>query len=392
MNEIVIVAAKRTATGAFQGGLAEHSAANLGSAVIKALLETTGLPANKVDQVIMGQVLTAGCGQNPARQAALNAGLPVSTAAMTINKVCGSGLKAVHLGIQALQAEEAEFVIAGGQESMSNAPHLLAGSRKGIRLGDGVLQDSLVADGLWDAFNHYHMGVTAENVAEEYNISRSMQDEFALLSHHRALKAQEAGFFTEEIAPISWVTRKGEQKSVSQDECPRHTSIEKLASLKSVFKKEGTVTAGNASSLNDGAAAVLMCRRQTAEKYNLPVLAVPGAFTNAGIDPSVMGAAPIEAIKQNLEKMRWQPHEVDFLESNEAFASQALAVALSCGVPVERINPCGGAIALGHAIGSSGCRILVTLIHNMMRNNSQKGIAALCIGGGEGVALSLSRP
>ncbi|MBD8164869.1 acetyl-CoA C-acetyltransferase [Erwinia persicina] len=391
MNEIVVVSAKRTATGAFMGSLAEHSATSLGSVVIQALLADSKLPAEDVDQVIMGQVLTAGCGQNPARQSALNAGLPVAVAALTINKVCGSGLKAVHLGMQALICGEAEFVIAGGQESMSNAPHILSGSRQGIRLGDGALQDSLIADGLWDAFHHYHMGVTAENVAADYNISRSMQDEFALSSHRKALKAQEAGLFFEEIVPVKWVTRKGEPRSVIQDECPRHTSIEKLSGLKTVFKKEGTVTAGNASSLNDGAAAVLLCRRETAEKRGMAVLASLGAFSNAGIEPELMGAAPINAIEMNIKSMNWSPQEVDILESNEAFAAQALAVAHACGVPSERINPHGGAIALGHAIGASGCRILVTLIHGLIREDLHKGIAALCIGGGEGVALSVTR-
>ncbi|MTD28849.1 acetyl-CoA C-acetyltransferase [Erwinia sorbitola] len=391
MSEIVVVAAKRTATGAFLGGLAEHSATALGSIVIKALLADSNLAAEDVDQVIMGQVLTAGCGQNPARQSALNAGLPVSTTALTINKVCGSGLKAVHLGMQALICGEADFVIAGGQESMSNAPHMLTGSRQGIRLGEGALQDSLVADGLWDAFNHYHMGVTAENVAERYNISRSMQDEFALLSHQRALKAQAAGLFSEEIVPVTWTTRKGEIRSVIQDECPRHTSIEKLSGLKTVFKKDGTVTAGNASSLNDGAAAVLLCRRETAEKRGLDILASLGAFSNAGIEPELMGAAPIKAIEMNIKSMNWSAKEVDILESNEAFAAQAVAVALSCGIAPDRINPQGGAIALGHAIGASGCRILVTLIHGLIREDGHKGIAALCIGGGEGVALSVMR-
>lgn len=391
MNDIVIIAAKRTATGAFLGGLSGHSAASLGSIVIKALLKESGVAAEAIDQVVMGQVLTAGCGQNPARQAALRAGLAVAVNALTINKVCGSGLKAVHLAMQALALGEAEFVIAGGQESMSGAPHLLQNSRQGIRLGEGMLQDSVIADGLTDAFNHYHMGVTAENIAQRYNITRSMQDEYALLSHRRALKAQGDGFFSEEIVPVSGLTTKGESKIVSQDECPRHSSIEKLSALKPLFKQEGTVTAGNASPLNDGAAAVLMCRRETAEQRGLEILASVGAFTNSGIEPAMMGAAPLEAIEMNLKRMNWSPEQVDILESNEAFAAQALAVVHGCGVPAERINPHGGAIALGHAIGASGCRILVTLIHTMIRENRQRGMAALCIGGGEGVALSLVR-
>ncbi|MDC9613712.1 acetyl-CoA C-acetyltransferase [Xenorhabdus khoisanae] len=391
MVEVVVIAAKRTATGSFMGALANQSAVELGTTVIRSLLSDSGINAGDIDQVIMGQVLSAGCGQNPARQSALNAGLPVSTQAMTINKVCGSGLKAVHLGMQSLVCGDADFVIAGGQESMSNAPHLLHASRNGFRLGDGTFKDSIISDGLWDAFNNIHMGVTAENIADKYAISRSMQDEYALLSHNNALIAQEKGFFIEEIIPVEWITPKGEVKRVEHDEGPRRTSIEKLSQLKPVFKKNGTVTAGNASSLNDGAAAVLLCRRETAEKRGLKILATLGAFTNVGIEPEIMGEAPIKAIDICLERMGWSAEQLDILESNEAFAAQALAVSHSCGIPAEHINPYGGAIALGHAIGSSGCRILVTLIHGLIRENSNKGIAALCIGGGEGVALSVVR-
>lgn len=391
MSEVVIIAARRTATGAFQGALAEHSAVELGSRVIQALLKESGVQANDISQVIMGQVLTAGCGQNPARQSALNAGLPINTQCLTVNKVCGSGLKAVHLGMQALQTGEAEFVIAGGQESMSNAPHIAMTSRSGTRLGDITLKDSLVSDGLWDAFNDYHMGITAENVATEFGISRQMQDEYALVSHHNALEAQARGIFEREIVPVKWLTRKGETISMERDEGPRATSIEKLMKLRPVFRKEGTVTAGNASSLNDGAAAVLLCTRDTAEARGLPVLASLGVFTNSGIQPALMGAAPIQAIADCLSRSGWKPEDVDHLESNEAFAAQALAVIQQTGISPDRINPYGGAIALGHAIGASGCRILVTLVHSLIRNDARRGVAALCVGGGEGVALSVYR-
>lgn len=391
MREVVIIAARRTATGAFQGALAEHSASDLGSRVIQALLKESGVEAGDISQVIMGQVLTAGCGQNPARQSALNAGLPSETQCLTINKVCGSGLKAVHLGMQALQTGEAEFVIAGGQESMSNAPHIAMTSRSGTRLGDITLKDSLVSDGLWDAFNDYHMGITAENVATEFGITREMQDEYALISHNNALEAQARDIFAREIVPVEWLTRKGETISVERDEGPRATSIEKLTKLRPVFRKEGTVTAGNASSLNDGAAAVLLCTRDTAEARGLPVLASLGVFTNSGIQPALMGAAPIQAIADCLARSGWKPEDVDHLESNEAFAAQALAVIQQAGISPDRINPYGGAIALGHAIGASGCRILVTLVHSLVRNDGKRGVAALCVGGGEGVALSVYR-
>lgn len=391
MRDVVIIAARRTATGAFQGALAEHSASDLGSRVIQALLKESGVEASDISQVIMGQVLTAGCGQNPARQSALNAGLLVETQCLTVNKVCDSGLKAVHLGMQALKTGEADFVIAGGQESMSNAPHITMTSRSGTRLGAITLQDSLVSDGLWDAFNDYHMGITAENVATEFGISREMQDEYALVSHHNALEAQARGIFDREIVPVEWLTRKGETISVERDEGPRAISIEKLMKLRPVFRKDGTVTAGNASSLNDGAAAVLLCTRDTAEARGLPVLASLGVFTNSGIQPALMGAAPIQAIADCLYRSGWKPENVDHLESNEAFAAQALAVIQQAGISPDRINPYGGAIALGHAIGASGCRILVTLVHSLVRNNARRGVAALCVGGGEGVALSVYR-
>ena len=391
MNEVVIVSAKRTATGAFMGSLSGHSAAELGSHVIRALLEDSGVEASEISQVIMGQVLTAGCGQNPARQSALNAGLPVETQCLTINKVCGSGLKSVHLAMLALQTGEAEFVIAGGQESMSNAPHILMASRSGTRLGDCNMRDSVVSDGLWDAFDNNHMGVTAENVAAEFSISREMQDEYALLSHIKAMDAQEKGIFAREIVPVEWQDRKGKTLRVDTDEGPRKTSIEKLMQLKPVFRKGGTVTAGNASSLNDGAAAVLLCTRKTAEARGLLVLASLAAFANSGIKPALMGAAPVPAIADCLSRSGWKPEDVDHLESNEAFAAQALAVVDQTGISPDRINPYGGAIALGHAIGASGCRILVTLVHGLLRNDNKRGVAALCVGGGEGVALSVYR-
>ncbi|MBS1207374.1 MAG: Acetyl-CoA acetyltransferase [Proteobacteria bacterium] len=391
MNEVVIVSAKRTATGVFLGSLSDHSAVALGSRVIRALLEDSGVKAAEISQVIMGQVLTAGCGQNPARQSALNAGLSVETQCLTINKVCGSGLKSVHLGMQALLMGEAEFVIAGGQESMSSAPHILASSRTGTRLGDNNMKDSLVSDGLWDAFDDNHMGITAENVADEFGISREMQDEFALFSHIKALNAQEQGIFEGEIVPVEWQNRKGETLRVDTDEGPRKTSIEKLGQLKPVFRKGGTVTAGNSSSLNDGAAAVLLCTRSTATARGLTILASLGEFANSGIKPALMGAAPVQAIANCLSRSGWKPEDVEQLESNEAFAAQALAVIGQTGISPERINPYGGAIALGHAIGSSGCRILVTLVHSLVRNNTKRGVAALCVGGGEGVALSVYR-
>ena len=391
MRDVVVVAAKRTATGNFQGALSDKPATELGCAVVKALLAESGVAAQEIEHVIMGQVLTAGCGQNPARQTALSAGLSITTQALTINKVCGSGLKAVHLAMQAIQSGEAEMVIAGGQENMSLAPHLIDNSRKGVRLGHAELKDSLVHDGLWDAFHNFHMGVTAENVARQFNISRTQQDKYAALSHQRARIAQQNGAFRDEIVAIESVNRKGEVTRFEQDEGPRETSYEKLSHLKPVFQKAGTVTAGNASSLNDGAAAVLLCSREKAESLGLEPLAVLGHFSNSGIEPEIMGVAPIEAIRQCMAKHRWHTEDVDALESNEAFAAQALAVMSASGIDPRRINPHGGAIALGHAIGASGCRILVTLIHHMKRNQLDNGIAALCVGGGEGVALSVIR-
>lgn len=389
MREVVVVAAKRTATGSFQGALAKLPATALGATVIRALIADNHIPVEEIDQVIMGQVLTAGCGQNPARQSALLAGLPASVNTLTINKVCGSGLKAVHLAMQAIQCGEAEMIIAGGQESMSLAPHILSSSRTGKRLGHGEIKDTLINDGLWDAYFNIHMGVTAENVARQYGIKRTRQDEFALQSHQRATAAQRNGWFSEEIVTVECPCRGKESVFFNKDEGIRETCLEKLSTLKPVFEKDGTVTAGNSSTLNDGAAAILLCSREKAEQLRLPVIAILGYFSNTGISPDIMGAAPIEAIRTCLGKQKWEAAEIDVLESNEAFAAQSLAVLDSVGVSVDKVNPCGGAIALGHAIGASGCRILVTLIHHMKRNKLQKGIAALCIGGGEGVALAV---
>lgn len=362
----------------------------LGAAVITALLEKSQIPAQKIDQVIMGQVLTAGCGQNPARQSALLAGLPFTTNALTINKVCGSGMKAVHLAMQAIQCGEADFVIAGGQENMSQAPHIVSTSRTGQRLGHSQLKDSLIQDGLWDAGLDIHMGVTAENIAREFNLSRTQQDNYALQSHKRALFAQHSGFLEDEIVAIKSRIRGKAGVPIVCDEGPRETTFEKLASLKPAFEKNGTVTAGNSSSLNDGAAALLLCSREKAEELKLPFLVSLGRFANSGISPEIMGIAPVNAIQQCLEKQNWQIGDIDVLESNEAFAAQSLAVIQSTGISQDKVNPCGGAIAFGHALGASGCRILVTLIHHMKRNQLCKGIAALCIGGGEGVALAVS--
>lgn len=389
MKEVVVVAAKRTATGSFQGALAKLPATTLGATVIKALIADSKIPVEEIDQVIMGQVLTAGCGQNPARQSALLAGLPASVNTLTINKVCGSGLKAVHLAMQAIQCGEAEMIIAGGQENMSLAPHILSSSRTGQRLGHGEIKDTLINDGLWDAYFNIHMGVTAENVARQYGIKRTRQDEFALQSHQRAAAAQRNGWFSEEIVTVECPCRGKESVFFDKDEGIRETCLEKLSTLKPVFEKDGTVTAGNSSTLNDGAAAVLLCSREKAELLRLPIIASLGYFSNTGISPDIMGAAPIEAIRKCLGKQKWKATEIDVLESNEAFAAQSLAVLDSVGVSGDKVNPCGGAIALGHAIGASGCRILVTLIHYMKRNQLQKGIAALCIGGGEGVALAV---
>ncbi|MGY4494219.1 acetyl-CoA C-acetyltransferase [Pseudomonas sp. TE3610] len=392
MQDVVIVAATRTAVGSFQGSLANIPAVDLGAAVIRQLLAQTGLDGSHVDEVILGQVLTAGCGQNPARQAAIKAGLPVAVPAMTLNKVCGSGLKALHLGAQAIRCGDAEVIIAGGQENMSLANYVLPGARTGLRMGHASMIDSMISDGLWDAFNDYHMGITAENLVEKYGISREAQDAFAAQSQAKAAAAIEAGRFVDEITPILIPQRKGDPVAFATDEQPRAgTTADSLAKLKPAFKKDGSVTAGNASSLNDGAAAVMLMSAAKARQLHLPVLARIAAYANAGVDPAIMGIGPVSATRRCLDKAGWTLAQLDLIEANEAFAAQALSVGKELGWNADKVNVNGGAIALGHPIGASGCRVLVTLLHEMIKRDAQKGLATLCIGGGQGVALALER-
>lgn len=392
MQDVVIVAATRTAIGSFQGSLASVSAVDLGAAVIRQLLEQTGLDAAKVDEVIMGQVLTAGAGQNPARQAAIKAGLPHAVPAMTLNKVCGSGLKALHLGAQAIRCGDAEVIIAGGQENMSLSNYIMPGARTGLRMGHAQIVDTMISDGLWDAFNDYHMGITAENLVDKYEISREQQDAFAAASQQKAAAAIEAGRFVEEITPILIPQRKGDPVAFKVDEQPRgDTSAESLAKLRPAFKKDGSVTAGNASSLNDGAAAVILMSAEKAKSLGLPVLAKIAAYANAGVDPAIMGIGPVSATRRCLDKAGWSIDQLDLIEANEAFAAQSLAVAKDLQWDLAKVNVNGGAIALGHPIGASGCRVLVTLLHEMLKRDAKKGLATLCIGGGQGVALALER-
>ncbi|PVZ20326.1 MULTISPECIES: acetyl-CoA C-acetyltransferase [unclassified Pseudomonas] len=392
MQPVVIVAATRTAIGAFQGALANVPAPQLGAAVIRQLLASSGVAPEQVDEVILGQVLTAGAGQNPARQAALLAGLPHSVPAMTLNKVCGSGLKAVHLAVQAIRCGDAEVVIAGGQENMSLAPYLMPGARTGLRMGHAQMVDSMITDGLWDAFNDYHMGVTAENLAERYGISREQQDAFAAQSQQKAQAAVQAGRFKAEITPISLPQKKGDALVFDTDEQPRPgTDAESLAKLRAAFKKDGSVTAGNASSLNDGAAAVLLMSRERAEALGVPILAQVAGYASSGVDPAVMGIGPVPATRRCLEKAGWALGDLDLIEANEAFAAQSLSVAAELGWDLAKVNVNGGAIALGHPIGASGCRVLVTLLHELVRRDAHKGLATLCIGGGQGVALAIER-
>lgn len=392
MNNVVIVAATRTPIGAFGGKLSSVPAADLGATVIKALLEQSGVQPEAINEVLMGQVLTAGVGQNPARQAAIKAGLPASVPAMTINKVCGSGLKAIHLAAQAIALGDAELVIAGGQENMSLSPHVLPRSRDGQRLGNWELEDSMVKDGLWDAFNDYHMGITAENIVSEYGISREEQDAFAAASQNKAEAAQKAGKFKDEITPVSVPQRRKDPIVVADDENPRHgTTAESLASLRPAFKKDGTVTAGNASTLNDGAAAVLLCSETKAQELGLTPIARIAAYANAGVDPKIMGTGPVPATQRCLSKAGWGVEDLELIEANEAFAAQAISVNRGLEWDTEKVNVNGGAIALGHPIGASGCRILVTLLHEMQRRDAKKGLATLCIGGGMGVALAVER-
>ena len=391
MEEVVIVAAGRTAVGKFGGSLAKTAASDLGAHVIKALLAKTGIAPDQISEVIMGQVLTAGCGQNPARQAALRGGLPNMVPAMTIGKVCGSGLKATHLAAQAIKCGDAEIIIAGGQENMSASPHVLAGSRDGQRMGDWKMTDTMITDGLWDVYNQYHMGTTAENVAKKYDISRAQQDEFAVASQNKAEAAQKAGRFKDEILPFDIVTKKG-TTVFDADEFPKHgTTLESIAGLRPAFSKDGSVTAANASGLNDGAAAVIMMSAARAKQLGLPVLARIKAYSSAGLDPSIMGMGPVPASRLCLKKAGWTAADLDLMEINEAFAAQACAVNKEMGWDTAKINVNGGAIAIGHPIGASGARILVTLIHEMIRRDARRGLASLCIGGGMGVALAIER-
>lgn len=391
MQEVVIVAAGRTAVGKFGGSLAKVAASDLGAHVIKALLAKTGLSGEAISEVILGQVLTAGVGQNAARQAVIRAGLPTMVPAMTINKVCGSGLKATHLAAQAIMAGDAEIIIAGGQENMSASPHVLNGSRDGFRMGDAKLVDTMIVDGLWDVYNQYHMGITAENVAKKHGVTREEQDQFALASQNKAEAAQKAGKFVDEIIPYEIVSKKG-TTVFDTDEFIKHgCTLDSLAALRPAFDKAGTVTAGNASGLNDGAAAVIMMSAKKAAELGLPVLAKIKAYSSAGIDPSIMGLGPVPAAQLCLKKAGWTHEEVDLMEINEAFAAQAIGVNREMGWDTSKINVNGGAIAIGHPIGASGCRILVSLIHEMIRRDAKKGLASLCIGGGMGVALAIER-
>ena len=392
MHKVVIVAATRTAVGSFQGSLASIPAPQLGAIVVRSLLEQSGVAAQQIDEVILGQVLTAGSGQNPARQTAIHAGLPVSTPAFTLNKVCGSGLKALHLAAQAIRCGDAEVIIAGGQENMSLSPYIMPGARTGLRMGHSTVVDSMIEDGLWDAFNDIHMGITAENLVEKYNLTREQQDAFAAASQAKAVAAIAAGRFIDEITPVSIPQRKGDPLIFATDEQPRAgTTAESLAKLRPAFKKDGSVTAGNASSLNDGAAAVMLMSAEKAKTLGIPVLARIVAYASAAVDPSIMGIGPVAATQKCLSKAGWTIADLDLIEANEAFAAQALSVNQELGWDTDKINVNGGAIALGHPIGASGCRILVTLLHEMLRRDAKKGLATLCIGGGQGVALAIER-
>jgi len=391
-TEIVIVEATRTAVGKFGGSLSKTPAPELGAAVIQSLLKKSGVAPDQVSQVILGQVLTAGSGQNPARQAAVKAGLPHAVPAMTINVVCGSGLKAVMLAAQAIRDGDAEIVIAGGQENMSLAPHVLMGSRDGQRMGDWKMVDSMINDGLWDVYNQYHMGITAENVAKKYGITREQQDALALASQQKAAAAQDAGRFKDEITAFSIPQRKGDPVVFDTDEfLNRKSSAEGLAGLRPAFDKAGGVTAGNASGINDGGAAVLVMSATKADQLGLKPLARIASYASAGLDPAYMGMGPVPASRLALERAGWKASELDLLEINEAFAAQACAVNNEMGWDTSKVNVNGGAIAIGHPIGASGCRVLVTLLHEMKRRNAKRGIASLCIGGGMGVALTVER-
>ena len=392
MRDIAILAATRTAIGAFQGGLSSLPAQALGAHLIGAILRDTGVAPEQIDEVILGQILTAGGGQNPARQAAVQAGLPYEVPSMTINKLCGSGLKAVHLAAQAIALGDADLVLAGGQESMSLAPYVLPRARTGLRLGHAQLEDSLIRDGLTDAFHDYHMGITAENLAERYGITRAQQDAFAADSQRKAAEAIAAGRFQDEITPISIPQRKGDPVLFDTDEQPRAgTTADALAKLKPAFRKDGTVTAGNASTINDGAAVLLLASADKAKALGLPVLAWVKSWASAGVDPAIMGIGPVPATRKTLEKAGWTLADLDLIEANEAFAAQSLAVAKDLQWDMDKVNVNGGAIALGHPIGASGARVLVTLIHELIRRDAHKGLATLCIGGGQGVGIAIER-
>jgi acetyl-CoA C-acetyltransferase len=392
MEDIVIVSAGRTAVGKFGGTLAKTPATDLGAAVVKAVLERSGLSADLIGEVIMGQVLTAGVGQNPARQTVIKSGLPNGIPGLTINAVCGSGLKAVMLAAQSVATGDSEIVIAGGQESMSLSPHVLNGSREGQRMGDWKMIDSMIVDGLWDVYNQYHMGITAENVAKKYDISRDKQDALALASQTKAAAAQDAGKFKDEIVPFSIAQKKGDPVVFAADEfINRKTTADVLAGLRPAFDKAGGVTAGNASGLNDGAAAVMVMTAKKAAELGLKPLARIASYATTGLDPAFMGMGPVPASTKALARAGWRAQDLDLLEINEAFAAQACAVNKEMGWDTSKVNVNGGAIAIGHPIGASGCRILVTLLHEMVRRDAKKGIASLCIGGGMGVALTLER-
>ncbi|HZE62015.1 MAG TPA: acetyl-CoA C-acetyltransferase [Burkholderiales bacterium] len=391
MEEIYIVGAVRTPIGKFGGTLAKMPAADLGALVIKDVLKRAGVKPEQVSEVIMGQVLAAAVGQNPARQAAIKAGLPDMIPAMTINKVCGSGLKAAMLAAQSIATGDSDIVVAGGQESMSLAPHAMNGSRDGFRMGDAKLVDTMIIDGLWDVYNHYHMGVTAENVAKEYAVSREDQDKFAVASQNKTEAAQKAGRFAEEILTVEVPSRKG-PVMFKDDEYPRHgATLEAMQALKPAFDKNGTVTAANASGINDGAAAVVVASARKVKELGLKPLGRIKAFASAGVDPKYMGMGPVPASKRTLARAGWEPKDLDVMEINEAFAAQAVAVNRQMGWDTTKVNVNGGAIALGHPIGASGCRILVTLLHEMQKRDAKRGLASLCIGGGMGVALAIER-
>lgn len=389
-NDIVVLDAARTAIGAFGGSLSEVPAIQLGATVIKALMKNNNISPEEVDEVIIGQVLTSGCGQNPARQTLIHSGIPIHVPALTINKVCGSGLKALQLAWLALKCGDAELIIAGGQENMSQSPHLLPHSRNGVKMGNWEMQDSMIQDGLWDAFHDYHMGVTAENIAEKYDITRIEQDDFAFASQLKTAAALETARFTNEIIPVEIIKPGKETVLVDKDEFPRpQTTRERLAKLRPAFKKEGSVTAGNASGVNDGAAMVVLATAKKARELGIPPLARIVEFSASGVSPEIMGTGPIDASRNVLKKSNWQVSDLDLIESNEAFAAQAIAVNREMGWDLDRVNVNGGAIALGHPIGASGARIFVSLIHEMCRRKSRKGLATLCIGGGMGIAVTV---